>query len=253
VWIGPMLERDWKAFSALITESEVMGPAVSSDYEIKNGGIIVVSDGDPARSCPLWSDIEASGKVETVMGVNEFADCAAKIPINHPANLLEVFPTPRRLDRFIVTMALAGIAAFLTLGANSLNDNRRYQSVENAAQHQIAALKLRLDDLKKNQREMLFLRSQVLDSSKLLPIGKHAALMALATAVPESMILTSFSIGRNGNFEVGALFYGDSFSPEHAREVFKNYGFSPDHDNGWMYDSRNATLYVRGQYVEKEQ
>lgn len=253
VWEGPMSERDWKAFSVLIAEPDPMGSSSPSGYESGNGGIIVISDGDPARCCPLWNDLQASGKVKTVLGIDEFADYAAKIPVNHPANLLEAFPFPRVLDRYLASIMVIGIAVCAILGGIALNESRRFQGVEKTAQRQIAELKVRLDGLKRNQREMLVLRSQVLNSSKLVPISKQTVLTALASAVPESTFLTSISIGRNGSFVVDALVYREGFNPERAREGFKNNGFSLNKDDGWIFDNRNATLHIDGQFAERMQ
>lgn len=249
-WVGKMSERDWKAFSALVADSEARPSAALGDLESRRSGIVVISDGDPSQSCPIWSELSASGRVKAVIGIGEFAECAAKVPVGHPGNLLEGFPTPLLLDPYLVAVAIVGISVSVMLGGSLLTEYRRFESTNRTVQKHIDELTAHISDLKGNERRMLVLRSEILDSSELLPTGKHRALVALAAAVPDAVTLTSFVIDRDDSFEIEAMVDRVSFNPGTTREAFANHGFAPDQVKGWIYDSADAMLYVRGRYLE---
>jgi hypothetical protein len=252
-WVGTMTERDWKEFSILATEADGKRLASAGDFESRRSEIIVISAGDPAQNCPIWSHLFTTGRVEKVMGMDDLAESAEKMPIHYPANLLDAFPTPRRLDRYLLTIAVTGISIFSILGVVARNDSKRYENAEEAVQQRLAELNTRLEKLKMNQRVMSILQRQILDGSEMLPICVHGEVMALTAAIPDAVTLTSLVICRNGDFEIEALIDRAEFNSERARTAFESGGLVPDKESGWKYDAADSRLRVRGKYLEVKQ
>jgi hypothetical protein len=250
-WVGPMSDRDWKVFSALIGDSGTKPSSSAADIECRSSSIVVVSDGDPAQNCPFWEDLHRTGRVELVMGVDRFAECAATIPINHPGNLLLIFPKQRIIDRYLLAAAVAGVLTIVAIDVGTMNESRRFQSVENSAQQRLEHLKAQLKEIEINQRTIADLRRQLLSDSESLPARKHGALVDLSIAVPDAVTLTSLSIDRNDYFAIEAQVDRGNYDPRRTRDAFTKSGFVPDQDNGWTYDTADSMLRIRGRFVEQ--
>jgi hypothetical protein len=94
-WVGPMSERDWRAFSAMIGDFEARTSPAMAEAGLRRGSIVVVAEGEPERICPIWRELRATGRVEAIVDLEAFALGAARIPAGHPANLAEAFPRPQ--------------------------------------------------------------------------------------------------------------------------------------------------------------
>lgn len=249
-WVGPMAERDWKAFSAFMGDSGLGPSPLMAESGLRRGSMVVIAHGEPEKSCPIWKDILASGRVEAVADLEAFAISAARIPAAHPANLVEAFPRPRELDRIFGAAAIIGFSAAAALGAIILNDWKHFAAEGLMVRARAAILQARLKHLGDNQKEMDRLRIETPDASATLPVGRHDALLRLAAAIPDALTLTSLEIGRDGSFELEALVVGERFEPENTRLSLERCGFAPVKDRGWVFDSKDGRLWVRGRYGE---
>jgi hypothetical protein len=251
-WVGPMLDRDWKAFSILIGDFEANPSPSMADGELRRGTFIVIAEDDPKTICPIWGDLCGSGRVEAVMDMEEFASNAARIPIGHPANLVEAFPRPLELDRYLGSIALAGLISAAALIAVTISSARNYSAKEVLEGAHVRTLQSRIDELNRNKSEMVRLREEVPESPE-STIGGHDALVGLAAAVPDPLTLTSVAIGRDGKFDLEALVVGSGFNPEDTRQAFARYGFVPRAGDGWSLDAATGRLLVRGNYKGPQQ
>jgi len=78
----------------------------------------------------------------------------------------------------------------------------------------------------------------------------NAALRELTLAVPDALTLTSFSIGRDGRFDLGAIVTAPGFDPASARRDLSARGFAASADADWSYDPGAGRLAVRGTFKE---
>jgi hypothetical protein len=251
-WVGPMSDRDWKAFSVLIGDFEAHPSPSMGDGELRRGTIVVVADGDPGPICPIWDDLRSSGRIEKVMEIEEFGSNIARIPLSHPANLTEAFPRPLELDRYLMAGAIAGLIAALALGSATLIGARQIRTFEELEAAHIAELQRRVDELGRNQREMEHLKDEAPETPAAASVG-HESLVGLASAVPDPLTLTSFTMRRDGSFELEAMIVGTGFNAEDARQTFTRYGFKPSAGEGWVLDNAAGTLVVRGNYRSSRQ
>jgi len=221
-----------------------------AEAAIRRGTIVVIAEGEPERTCPIWKDLSASGRVEAVVDLESFALSAARIPASHPANLVEAFPRPRDLDRLLVAAAVTGFSAALALGAAALEARRHLRAEGEADRVRALNLEARLSRLGDNEREIVRLRNEAPDGPGPLPAGRHAALIRLAAAIPDTLTLSSLIIEMDGGFELEALVIGGEFDPEKTRSSLERCGFAPTKDKGWVYDAGAGKLFVRGVYGE---
>jgi hypothetical protein len=251
-WVGPMSERDWRAFSAMIGDFEARTSPAMAEAGLRRGSIVVVAEGEPERICPIWRELRATGRVEAIVDLEAFALGAARIPAGHPANLAEAFPRPRNLDRFLAAASMTSFSALLALGTAILGAGRHYRAEYTEDRARTALLEVRLKNLSGNQREMDRLRNEAPDGAGALPVGRHEELVRLASAIPDALTLTSLIIGRDGGFELEALAAGADFDPESARLLLARRGFASTTVGGWVYDTGSGRLLARGKYEEPQ-
>jgi hypothetical protein len=249
-WVGPMSERDWKAFSAVVGDIEARSSLPASAAVPRRGGIAVIADGEPQRLCPVWPEIIASGRLEAVVGMDALAEGALRIGKGHPANLAEAFPRPLELNKCLVGAAAACLVAALALGALDLRMHARLRSDGMTLAARRVSLETRLDSLARNQREMAALRNEVPENPGALHTGRHGALLALAEGLPDCLTLTALSIGADNSFEIGAIVVGSDFDPDGVRRSLERSGFKPSKPDGWAFDAAAGRLVVRGKYGE---
>jgi hypothetical protein len=70
----------------------------------------------------------------------------------------------------------------------------------------------------------------------------------LSSAVPDPLTLTSFSIGRDGGFELEAMVVGPGFNPDDTRKALARCGLTSSPGDGWVFDAASRKLAVRGTY-----
>ena len=219
-----------------------------AEVVLKRGGIAVIADGEPKVMCPIWPAIRASGRLEAVVNIEALATGATQIPSGHPANMEAVFPRPLRLNRYLAGVSLAGLSATAMIGAFDLR-LRRQLSVEKEDCHlREASLTQRLATLASNQREMTALREEAQEGSASLNLGRHLALLGLASDVPDALTLNSFTIARDNTFEIEAVLVGTSFDPEGVRLALERSGFKPADPNGWVFNAKSGSLSIKGLY-----
>jgi hypothetical protein len=245
-WTGPMSERDWKAFSALIGDSDSRSSGSIGDPGMRRGGIAVIAEGEPRRLCPLWGELHASGRVAAVMDFDALASGVVRIPRRHPSNLAETFPRALNLDRYVASALAAGLCAALALGALDVRARRqiRYEGLDDRAR--LAALEERISALGRNQREMLLLESEFPGDADKARRSTHDALVGLAGAIPDAVTLNSLELGVDGGFAIEAVVVGPSFDPEGLRRGLTLAGFEADAHEGWVYDAASGRLAIRG-------
>ncbi len=246
-WTGRMSEKDWRAASVLLGDAEGRPSPSRADAEFRRRSMIVVAAGDPAELCPLWGELRDSGRVEAVLGLEEFAAAAARLPRSHPANLLEGFPRKLSLDGCLAAAGIAGMLAAAALGAAAAVEAGRFDAARAAALARLGALRGRLLELEGNQREMARLREEAPEGLA-TPSSGHAALEALGSTIPDALTLTSFALGPDGHFRLEAMVVGPGFDPEGTRLALARSGLAPV-AGGWSYDPASGLLRVHGSRV----
>jgi hypothetical protein len=245
-WNGPMSEKDWRVFWAAIGEPEARPSTGAPHGASMRRGMVIVADGDPQEACPLWADLRATGRIEAVVSVGDFAATAARIPARHPANLVASFPRRVDLDRCLAACAVAFLLAAAAFGLATAREASRLRREVGAGLARMAALEERLSGLEANKRLMERLRREEPQPALSALPGVHAALIALASAVPETLTLTSLALRHGGEFEIGAMVVAPSFDPDGARLAFSQSGFKPAEAGGWSFDTATGRLRVRG-------
>jgi hypothetical protein len=248
-WTGIMSERDWDSLWTIIVDPEERSPRALMDPEPKETGIVAVVENDPTLICPFWSKLNKMGKVETVLGLDELAEYATKLSENHPGNLLKVFPKSRELKRHLIAGSVLGISLSIGLIVASFNDTRDYKKAQVDSQRSWTGQEERLECLKHNQREMLELRSRLLGEPKVLIADMHAEMLALESAIPDSIVLRSIVASADGKIEVEAFIVGPDFDSERARAAFEDFGFFPDAAKGWSYNTTERSFKFQGTYL----
>jgi len=247
-WVGPMSDRDWKAFTMLIGDFEARSSPPMAEVAPRRGGIAVIADGEPKRMCPIWEEIKASRRLETVVNLDDLAEGATRIRATHPANIAEAFPRALRLDRYLAGGALLGVSVAITYGALDLGLNARLRAEGELNRRRLASLADRLADLARNQGEMTALRREAKEQPGFTQFGRRFALLGLSDAVPNALTLTALSIGRDNGFEIEAVVVGADFDPEGLRLALERKGFKPAEIGGWAFDAASGKLSVRGRY-----
>jgi hypothetical protein len=246
--MGLLNDRDWKAVSGLIGEGEP-GPAPGSgEPGVRRGGVVVVSAGEPDRVCPIWTELRATGRVEAILDLDGFSQNAARIPLAHPANLVEAFPRPRELDRLLAGSAVVGLVAALGLGAMVTGDRRRLSVLESLERQRITNLEGQIRHLAANRQEMARLRSEAPAGFGPFPTDMKGALVRLASGLPEALTLSSLSLGADRSFELEAVVAGGSFDPSAARRAFEKCGFIPAEGKGWVYEAAGSRISLHGHF-----
>jgi hypothetical protein len=243
-----MSDKDWKAFAILIGGFEARSAPSMAEIILKRGGIAAISDGDPNSLCPIWAEIRASGRLENVVNFEALAAAAASIPANHPANLVETFPTPRRLDGYLIGTSVAGLSLALALGGAALRQRAQIRSDDAQDIARTAALEAHLATLEQNRNEMSRLRNEAPEGDGSRQVALHPGLLGLAASVPDALVLVSLAIRKDASFEIGALVVGADFNPQSLRQSLQRLGFEPSPLNGWSFDAASGTLSIRGKY-----
>jgi hypothetical protein len=245
-WTGPMSERDWKAFAALIGDSDARSSGSIGDPGMRRGGIAVIAEGEPKRLCPFWGELHASGRVAAVMDFDALASGVARIPRRHPSNLAEAFPRALNLDWYVASALAAGLCAALTLGALDVRARRQIRSEGLDDRARLAALEERISALSRKQREMLLLEREFPGDTDEARRSTHDALVNLAAAIPDAVTLNSLELGLKGGFSIEAVVVGPSFDPAVFRKGLTLAGFEADAHEGWVYDAASGRLTIRG-------
>jgi hypothetical protein len=247
-WMGPLNDRDWKALAGLVGDGEPGPSTGSGDPGVRRGGVVVVAEGEPDRLCPIWSALRETGRVEAILDLDAFALKAARIPVAHPANLVEAFPRPRELDRLLAGSAVVGFVAALGLGTMVLGDRRRVSALDLSERQRVSSLEAQISHLAGNRQEMGRLRSEAPDGFGPLPPDMKGALVRLASGLPETLTLSYLSMGADRSFELEAVVVGGSFDPPGARRALEKCGFSPADEKGWAYEAASGRLSLRGRF-----
>jgi hypothetical protein len=220
-----------------------------ADAGLRRGSILVIAEGDAERFCPIWKDLYASGRVEAVVDLEALALSAARIPSAHSANMVEAFPRPRDLDRYLAIAAVTGFSAAAAIGAATFQLCKQLRTEDGADSAHSASLQARLGRLGANKKEMAQLRNEAPDGSRPFASSRHDALVGLAAAIPDALTLTSLAIGGDGGFEIEAMVVGD-IDQEKTRQSFERFGFVPGKDKGWDYNVGTGRLSIQGNYHE---
>ena len=236
-WTGPMADRDWKAFSALVVDPESRPGPSMGEAELRRGKIAVIAEGETERNCPIWPEIRATGRLETVIGLDALALGASRTPTRHSGNLVEGFPRPRQLDRLLVGTVAGCLSAAAALAAGLPGHLRELRTLEASSAGRIASLQVHLSDLSRNQQEMKTLRIETALGSGSIHVGRHEALMGLAAAVPDSLTVTSLSIDDGDHFVIEAIVVGADFDAEGTKRALAQSGFKPASPDGWEYNA----------------
>jgi hypothetical protein len=244
-WVGPMSDRDWKAFSALIGDLEIRSSPSMGDGAMRRGGIAVITDGDAGRHCPQWDDIRRSGRVVTEFDLDDLAKGISRIPRRHPANLVEAFPRKRNLDPYLAGAGCLCCVAALALAASLTSQRRQFREDRDAIHSRTDALERLLAVLEKNREEMVRLRDVVPEGANYPRYGRHETLLGLSAAIPDCLTLSSLVLRRDNGFDLEAIVVGDGINPEGLRIALEAAGLHPD-VHGWVFDAAAGRLSVHG-------
>jgi hypothetical protein len=245
-WPAPLSERDWGALAFLLGELDPRAPVAMAEAELRRGPVTIVAEGDSGRACPFWGDLEGSGRVEAVLDLDALAECAARLPGSHPANLLEAFPRPYYLDRVLVAAGATGLATAAFLAVLALMVQRAARAESAVARDRAAALAAEVATLEHNRAEMEELRREVPEAGETPAGDRGSALRRLVDAVPDSLTLTALSIGQDEAFRIEGLVTGPDFDAEGTRRLLARSGFAPQAQGGWAFDAATGRLSVRG-------
>lgn len=249
-WTGPMSEKDWRALGTLIGEGDGRASAGLAHGVQGRRGVLVVSAGEQRGDCPLWTELDAAGRVEAVLDLEGFACAAARIPVGHPANLVASFPRRLDLDRGLLACAACLFAATAAVCALAVAGARKGEAQVQARLASVARLGERLAALKANRVEMARLRNEGPEHPAPGLPGAYAALESLSSALPDSLTLTALSIRQTGDFEIRAIVTGPGFEQDAARLALSRCGFKAGGGDGWSYDPAGGVLRVRGRLEE---
>jgi hypothetical protein len=243
-----MTEKDWRAFLAVAGETESRQSHGPGQAGPGRRGIVVIAEGEPQQICPCWEELRASGRIEAVLGMEELAAAAGRMPAGHPANLAASFPRRLDLDRGLAAGALAFLLAAALLASLAVSDEGRMRRGMEASRARADGLEARLGALESNTRAMERLRREAPEpAGRALP-SMHEALVALAAAIPETLTLTSLALRPGGEFELGAIAVAPGFDPDGTRQALLACGFRPSGGDGWSYDPAAGRLRVRGRF-----
>jgi len=245
-WVGPMTERDWKAFAILIGDVDARSAPSMADPLLRRGGIAVIADGEPRGLCPLWDEINASGRVGAVVNMNSFATGLARIPRRHPANLVEAFPVQRNINGYFVGTISAGFSAAVVVGALAFGARQQVVSEGAAIRAKETFLRGQLATLNGNRSEMNQLRGEIPNDLGFIQISRHDALVELASTIPDALTLTSLVMRKDNGFDLEAVVVGTGFDPESLRQALERSGFRPDSRDGWAFNAAEGRLAVHG-------
>jgi hypothetical protein len=247
-WNGAMTEKDWRAFRAAVGEPEARQSPGPAQPGPGRRGIVAIADGDPQQVCPQWEELRASGRIEAVVGMEEFAAAAGRMPASHPANLASSFPRRLDLDRGLTAGAAAFLAAALAFGTLAASDNGRLRRESEAGRARVEGMEARLNALESNKRQMARLMREAPEPAGRGTAGVHETLVGLAAAIPETLMLTSLDLRPGGEFEIGAEVVAPGFEQDGARQALASCGLRPSAGGGWSYDPAAGRLRVRGRW-----
>ncbi len=245
-WVGPMSERDWKAFSTLIGDADTRLSASMGDPGLRRSGIAVIADGEPTKLCPLWDEINASGRVATVMKMDALAAAVARIPRSHPANLAEAFPVPRNLDGYLAGAVSAAVMAALSIGMLVIGGRSRLRQEGASIEARESLLEGRLESLTRNQDEMNRLRSEAPADLAPICVSTHEVLVGLAAAIPDALTLTSLALHKDNGLQIEAMVVGPGFDSESLRHDIEKIGFIFAPADGWALNPATGRLVIHG-------
>jgi hypothetical protein len=250
VFPQPMAERDWRALVYLTS-----GPDEPPGREEgRRGGVIaVVSVGEPTSLCPVWEEIRNAGRLECFIGLDEFADCASRMPRTHPANLILGFPAPISLDPILsgaaATAAVIALFAVVSLRARTAEFHR----LESESLERSSELQWKVGALEKNRLEFDSLQRDLPEAPGAMPAAKSSALRALAAAIPDSLTLTRFRMEGDDRFELEAVLVGREFDKDSVVLGLAQSGLSAAPPGSSAFDPGSRKLTVRGKFTAPAQ
>jgi hypothetical protein len=251
-WSGAMAERDWRALSAFIGDFEARPPASMPEAERRGGSITALAEGKPGRVCPIWEELHAKRRLESVVGIETLLEGAARLSRGHPGNLVGGFPRPVQLDKVLACTAAGCLSVAAALGSNVPSQLAHLKSAGQSGSFREAALESHIMLLDRNRREMATLQSELANAPGRTPPPRHEILLGLAAAVPDALTVTSLKIGRDDRFAMDAMIVGADFDPQAARRALERNGFAPEGQNGWILSLSSGELTVRGRYTEPQ-
>jgi hypothetical protein len=247
-WPTPLGEKDWRAFSLMIGESEGSSSLSRAEVALRRGGILAVTEGDIHLACPSWPEIRGSGRVEAIVGLDALAAGAESLSACHPANLATALPVPLRLDRCVAWSAAVCAGVAVAAGFSVSKIRRQINAGHGDYEQRRGVLEVRLAGLKKNRKEMNVLRNEVPEDAEGQVSDKGAALGRLAGALPDSITLTALAIGRDDTFEMEAMVVGEGVDVDNVRSALERAGFKADVPGGWVYDAASGKIRIHGKF-----
>jgi hypothetical protein len=245
-WPGPLAERDWLAVAAFTGEPGEGARQGKADPEGRRAPLAVVAHGDPSSLCPFWAELRDAGRLEAVLSLDDLAAAAEALSPSHPANLALGLPSSRDLDSVLRCTGLCSATAAVALFAVGLGEGRNLKRTAEADAVSEARAGARLESLERNREEMGRLIAESPDAAGTARAKRFPELLALASAVPDSVVLSGLLIGEDDSFEIEARLTGGDFDAEAARRALLRAGFAAAGGGAWILDKSAGRLSVRG-------
>jgi hypothetical protein len=246
-WAGPLSDRDWAEVRGLLADAGVLSAGVAVSHR-RRGGLAVVAVGDPAAQGPFWTEVAASGCVETVLGLDDLSRAAAALRPSHPANLTEAFPRPLELNRGLAAAAALALGTAGLLGFLAWREDRARLRASGEAAAELVALHRRLDQLGANERELNRLRESGEGEVAGWPRHRLQALTALAATVPDAVTLTAFRLDASGGFSLDALVLDPGFAIDEFQAALERAGFALAAGKHLTREAATGRLTANGRY-----
>ena len=250
VFPQPMAERDWRA---LVYLTSCPDDPSGREEGRRGGAIAVVSEGEPTGLCPFWEEIRNSGRLECFIGLDEFADSAARLPRAHPANLILGFPAPINLDPILSGTAVTAAVIALLAGSSLRARTAEFHRLESESLARASELQWKADTLERNRLEVDSLQRDLPEAPGAMPAAKSNALRALAASIPDSLTLTRFRMEGDDRFEMEAVLVGGEFDKDSVILGLSQSGLSSATPGSSAFDPGSRKLSVRGKFTAPAQ
>lgn len=248
-WTDIMSGRDWKALAAVLGEFDSRPAGTMDDVELRRGLIKILAQGKPEQVCPIWEEINRSGRVSSIVDLDALAAGAETLSPRHPGNLSKSFSQHGSVSFYVWILGIAALIATALLGTADVRGKQQLRAEEGSNEAQVADEQLHLAELKRNQAVMGRLQRELPTRLNYNAANRYAALASLSKALPDYLTLKSVSMVGQGSFELEAIVSVKDFDPEDTRKRLESEGFETDAKKGCVFDPAFSSLLVRGTFV----
>jgi hypothetical protein len=241
-----MADADWKGVAAALGSVDGRFHSGLAEPAARKGRIAVYAEEDPKDLCPCWNQISSPGRLDSVMDFSALAAGAVRMAASHPANLIENFPRPQRLNGTLAIGASIAASAALAVAALHLRERAAARRDLGRSRDQVSELESQVAELRRNEAETERLERAAGAEPAYFSSRMHASLLALSSLVPDQLVLTSLSLGEDDRFALEALALGPAFDAPRFRASLEAAGFVPAAGGGWSFEVASGRLKASG-------